>query len=635
MPYEEEVGGQGERGSSGSSRTKTIDTPTFKNGRVKRIYAAAVGAGGGGGPRGGGSDNGGGGGGGGLSDGAIDALIDGNIQIRGGGGGKGSTSTGTGSRPGREGRESLVNTGGGSVSGGGGDGGRTSRGGSGGNGNVQNGGDGGDEDDGNFGGGAAGFQGTAPERSGRAGGGIDWVTGHSSGRLKTNFRDADGKNGEPGGGGGEGHDSGSNRCGGGGGGKAYAGWVILDTPGDKKVLRSGEPIDIDYEDSVGRNGDVTWNGYSNETQDIAEVTYTFTDENGAQSEYFFDVLPKVQIFNVSNTPEPQQSLDAIPKYETTITWEGISIYTAEIQKRDGGVWGPTVPPHTYEELPPNNSYDADSWEYEASKARSNIVQKVTDMRQSNADNSTISPRRTKYRLVASDGYNEVTSVIDTNAYNDDFATDPDIQDLIGREPEEEVLIKFQLQGVDMPTRITGTNCFVRDPFTLSYTTTAIYTAGSLVEVKVTTLPFNTDENGLVNERTDSLLIGRTNVSWTTQTRAPVVEELFDFGNNVQKIPFPQGAPGALETYTGSETAQSHIKSPTVIYPPTDIDNWDVELQNPWGVQIKAKDIKRQNKGDPRNQFSNLPGNDTELEVNNQRFGDTPNTNWTKPNISNL
>ncbi len=633
MPYATETGENGERGDQGSSKTTTIDTPTFKNGRVKRIYGAAVGAGGGGGPRGGGRDNGGGGGGGGLSDGTLDALIDGEIQIIGGGGGKGSTSTRRGSTPGREGDSSYVNTGAGNIEGGGGEGGRTARGGDGGNGTVRDGGEGGSENNGQYGGGGAGFQGTAPESGNRAGGGIDWDPGDSSGKLKTDLESASGKNGRSGGGGAEGHDSGSHDCGGGGGGKAYAGWIILETDDDKKVLRSNEPIDIEYNDSVDRDGTVTFNGYENNTDGPEDIVYTFTDENGAQSEYFFGIIPKVQVFFSSSVPEPQQSLDAVPKYETFLTFEGVSFFEAEIQKKIGGEWVSTDPVHEYEELEPNDSFDDDSIEYERSKSRNNITQKVTDMKQSNADNAARSPRKTLYRLQATDGYNTINHNIETNAYNDDFATDPSIPDLIGREPLEEVLIRFTLSGVDMPTRITGTNCFVRDPFTLSYTTTAIYTNGSTVEIKTTTLPFNTDENGLINERTDSLLIGRTEVSWVTQTRAPVVNEIFDFGNNVQKVPFPQGAQGALESYTGSQTPQEYIKSPTVIYPPTDIDNWEVELENPWGVQIKAADIKRQNKGDVRDNFSNLSGGNTDLEVNVQRFGDTPNTNWRKPNIS--
>lgn len=636
MPYITATGGNASTGDSGSNSTVSQSIGPFTNGRPSRLYGACVGAGGGGGPRGGGRDHGGGGGGGGLSDGTLDLLLNDTITIRGGGGGKGSTASGNGDRPGGDGNSSYVSCGGGSFDAEGGEGGRTSPGGDGGDGDVRNGEDGDSENNGSDGGGAAGFNGTAGSSSGRGGGGASWNV--SGNRLQTNLSgSASGKNGETGGGGGCGKRRNSAEAGGGGGGIAFAGWCTLSTSGNKRFLRSGESISISYNNSLNKTGSTTWNGYTNNTNDVEDVVYTFQDDNGARAEYYFKVLPIVKITYSYANPNPVFSNAGIPTYDTNLFYEGQSIYSAELQRKDAGVWS-TIQTFPEQAGDPSKS----GLQFVLSQQyQGGINTNVSDLRQSTAGNPSQSPRQTQYRLVATDGYNTVDlssgqpSIISVDAYNDNFAKDPNIADLINREPEEEVLINFVLSEVDMPTRITCTNCFVQDPVTLSYTSQALYSNGSVVNLKVITLPFNTDESGIVNEQTCTVEIGRTTVTFLSQTRAPVVEELFDFGDRKQNIPYPQGADGALETYTGNQTAVQYLQSPTVIYPSTQSENWDVELQNPYGVQIKAKDIKRQNKGDPRDSFSNLSGNDTDLEVNVQRFGDTPNTTWTKPNISDL
>ena len=636
MPYITVTGGGGSNGSTGSNEYKEQSIAAYTNGRPSKVYGACVGAGAGGGPRGGGRSHGGGGGGGGLSEGTIDLLTNDTVKIRGGGGGKGSTATGRGTRPGGDGNSSYVSCGGGSFDARGGEGGRTNPGGDGGSGNVRDGGDGDDEDDGSDGGGGAGFQGIGGTSGSRGGGGATWIL--SGNTLATSLSgSASGANGNPGGGGGCGKRSGSASPGGGGGGTAFAGWPTLATTDDKRYLRSGEPIDIDYVDSLNNTGTVTWSGYTNSTNSVEDVTYTFTDENGAEAEYYFKVLPKVNItFSYAN-PNPVLSNAGVPTYSTHLFFEGISIYAAALQRRNAGTWTTFK---TFPEKPGNPSKTGLQFVL-SQQYRGGIDHVVNNLRQSTAGNPSRSPRETRYRLVATDGYNVVDlasdkpSNVTVDAYNDDFAVDPNIANLVNREPDEEVLINFVLSGVDMPTRISTTNCFVQDPVTFSYTSTALYSNGSVVNLKVVTLPFNTGESGLPNSMTCTVDIGRTTVTFTVTTRAPDVEEIFDFGDKKQSIPYPQGPDGQLETYTGDQVAIQYLQSPTVIYPPSETENWDIELQNPAGVQIKAKDIKRQGKGSPRDSFSNLPGNNTDLEVNVQRFGDTPNTNWVEPNISDM
>ena len=87
-------------------------------------------------------------------------------------------------------------------------------------------------------------------------------------------------------------------------------------------------------------------------------------------------------------------------------------------------------------------------------------------------------------------------------------------------------------------------------------------------------------------------------------------------------PLPDGG-----TY---QTPQTHLLSPTIVEPSADA--WEVELESPFGVQIKAKDIKYS--PPTSTQFNDISSqNNTNLEVNVRRQGNQPNNTWTKPNIS--
>lgn len=89
------------------------------------------------------------------------------------------------------------------------------------------------------------------------------------------------------------------------------------------------------------------------------------------------------------------------------------------------------------------------------------------------------------------------------------------------------------------------------------------------------------------------------------TREPIIEEKFDFENNINKVPYPgKNEPLQLYDYTGTDTINQWL----VVNSDGPIIIDDVELSDPYGVQIKT--------------------NNSNVEVKSNR---TENQ-WVKPNL---
>jgi hypothetical protein len=641
-------GTAGGLGFEGTDSAENFDAPA----NVIRVSYICLGAGGGGGPSGAGDPSGGGGGGGGLSKGTLEVDPFGNIRVRAGGGGQGSTSLGSGSVSGTDGRDSFVRTNYGERKGSGGKGGETFNGGTGGNGNVRDGQNGENPallvPGGIFGGGttpcrgggAAGLNSVAGRGSipGAGGNGVNFV--FSTSGFSTTVVNSIGLDGANYGGGGGGSvdtieiDFGGgdqapvgnqvnvSRPGGGGGGIAFVGWVVLTAP--KTILRSGEPVTISYSDSLNNTGTVV-TSFTNETTANQTQEYIFTDELGAQSKITFTVLPKVRIVSLIASPNPQTSgSDGIPNYNTFLIWEGISVLSAVATRNDGEVsatWEQKEQPS--DPASPPNFYSAGS-------------KSVTNLFQSISTGSSQPGSTTIYTLTATDGFNTATATVTVKAYNDNCPDNFTIANQLGKEPNETINITTSpITGIDMVTSVVcSSGLTVLGSGGSGYTTSTTITSGSTLNLRVTTEPFNTDERGLVNEKTVSVTVGCLTVSFLVQTRAPVVEEIFDFGDNQFAYPFPKvdtrvvGEP--LNDGGTYKEPQAYLQSPTIVEPTADA--WQVELESPFGVQIKAKDIRFS----PANttQYTDISSqNDTKLEVNVRRQGNQPNNTWTKPNIS--
>ena len=647
MPSKIKFGNAGGFGVDGTDDAENFDAPE----NVLRVSYICLGAGGGGGPAGGGDPHGGGGGGGGLSKGTLKVDPFEKIRVRAGGGGGASTDVGSGSTDGKDGQDSFVRTSYGERSGNGGKGGGTFGGGNGGNGNESDGQNG--EGPGLYfgpgarfsrGGGAAKLGGNSGRVNVLGSGGKGTSFNFSTTAFTTSETNNNGANGGSYGGGGSGRvealcDLGDTEVyrescegtggtvfpgyapGGGGGGIAFVGWVVLTCP--KTILRSGEPVTITFSDSLNNSGTVT-TSFTNDSQTNQIEEYVYTDNLGAESKITFTILPKVRITSLIASPNPQTSgSDGIPNYNTFLIWEGISVLSAVATRDDSAVsatWEEKAQP-TDPALPPV-FYGA------GSKSVTNLFQSVsTGSAQPGSD--------TTYTLTATDGFNTATATVKVKAYNDNCPDNFTIADQLGKEPNETINISTSpIVGIDMVTTVVcSPGLTVLGSGGSGFTTSTTITSGSTLSLRVTTEPFNTDERGLVNEKTVSVTVGCLTVSFLVQTRAPVVEEIFDFGDNQFAYPFPKldtrvvGEP--LDDGGTYQQPQPYLQSPTIVEPSADA--WEVELESPFGVQIKAKDIL----SSPANttSYTDISSqNDTKLEVNNRRQGEQPNNTWTKPNI---
>ena len=645
MPYEIRYGTSGGLGFEGENSAVTVEAPD----NVIKISYICLGAGAGGGPSGGGDPSGGGGGGGGLSKGTLQVDPFGTIRIRAGGGGQGSTSTGIGSVSGTDGKDSFARTSYGERSGKGGKGGGTFGGGNGGNGNVRDGQNG--ENPSLYlspsslvcrGGGAAGLNSVAGRGSiaGGGGNGINFV--FSTSGFSTTVVNSSGTLGGSYGGGGGGSVDGIemdygggdqapirkivniSRPDGGGGGIAFAGWVTLTAP--KTIVRSGEPVVVSYSDSLNNTGTETVS-FTNNTETNKTKEYVFTDELGARSKITFTVLPKVKITSLTASPNPQTSgEDGIPNYNTFLIWEGISVLSAVATRDDGAVSA------TWEEkTQPSDLASPPKFYSAGSKSVNNLYQSVST-------GSSQSGSSTIYTLTATDGFNTATATVTVKAYNDNCPDTISVADQLGKEPNEEIRITSSpVTGIDMVTSVVcGPGVQVIGSGGGGYTTSTTIISGSTLNIRIYAEPFNTDESGIVNEKTATITVGCQTISFKVQTRAPVVQEIFDFGDNQFAYPYPKIDTRVVgEVLPGGGTysnPQTHLVSPTIVEPTS--TSWEVELENPYGVQIKAKDIKYS----PPNStsYNDISSqNNTNSEVNVQRQGNQPNNDWTKPNISNL
>jgi len=158
-----------------------------------------------------------------------------------------------------------------------------------------------------------------------------------------------------------------------------------------------------------------------------------------------------------------------------------------------------------------------------------------------------SPATKSYTLTACAGTVCVTSTITVQVYNDNTPNSFSIPttttsgvSLNNLEPDTTYQILIgPIQGIDM---ITAVNCISAGlDATLNqvnYGSTRYISNGQNVYLRFTSQPFNSDPSGLTNSRTYNFSIGTVSSSFTARTRAPDVNETFDFGDNTTYFPYP-------------------------------------------------------------------------------------------------
>jgi len=211
---------------------------------------------------------------------------------------------------------------------------------------------------------------------------------------------------------------------------------------------------------------------------------------------------------------------------------------------------------------------------------------------------TTSPATKSYTLTACAGSTCVNSTITVAVYNDNtpntitipttttsgaslnnLAADTVYQILIG-----------PVTGIDM---ITAVNCSQSAGLdaTLngtSFSAIQYISNNQSVYLRFTSQPFNSDPAGLTNSRTYNFTIGTYSGSFTAITRAPDVNETFDFGDSNTNFPYPE-----IDQSVISPT--QYLTSPTTVV----IDDTEIPVEiktNQSDSQIRIKPLGAQTFG---------------------------------------
>ena len=234
--------------------------------------------------------------------------------------------------------------------------------------------------------------------------------------------------------------------------------------------------------------------------------------------YGFDPPPPPTINSFSASPNPQNSGNGIPQYSTTLSWNssGLGSTSATITSSAG----------------------------ETFNVSSSGSLNINNLPQSNANGT--SPATRSYTLTVSNNGGSTTSNITVSSRNDNTPTNTWTTSFINLEPNTQTTVNIgTLSGVDMPTTIstTGDGNFVG--LNNSFGGSVNFSNGQTVQLRTTTLPFNTDMTGVsstdtfgnTNTKVVTVTTPSGNVLVSFQTRAPRVKEDFDYADNLNTFPY--------------------------------------------------------------------------------------------------
>ncbi len=161
--------------------------------------------------------------------------------------------------------------------------------------------------------------------------------------------------------------------------------------------------------------------------------------------------------------------------------------------------------------------------------------------QSNANGT--SPKEKDYTITVTGPGGTVTRTRTAKVKNDNTPSNSWATSFINLEPGTQVVVNIgTLAGVDMPTTIStsGSGNFVGRLG--SFGSTINYNNGDTVQLRTTSMPFNTTlptsgNTGSTNSKTVTVSYPGGSVNVTFTTRAPIVGETFDYADNTNKYPY--------------------------------------------------------------------------------------------------
>lgn len=336
-----------------------------------------------------------------------------------------------------------------------------------------------------------------------------------------------------------------------------------------------------------RNGDTvrlrvtSGSNYSSFTN----VTFTASDESygtsiGVASAVVSDVwtfrteVPPPVINSFSISPDPQTSgTVGTPNSTVTLAWN-ITTYGTTTASINQGVGSITVPV---------NSVDSTSQTVSDSALVNTGLQSVL---------GTNSPATKIYTLTVSNSSGSVSLPATASVYNDNTPTAYTIPlltttnvALTNLEPNVSYVINIgTITGLDMITRVDvggdpGIDCSTNNG---SFSGSNVISNGQNLRVRATARSFNQSPDGLVNTYNFYVTVGTVRRDFQFITRAPDVNETFDFEHEDTKVPFPK-------IDTTSEASLAYIETdPLVLVDDIELfSNSDQNTLSTVGVEVKS------------------------------------------------
>jgi len=247
------------------------------------------------------------------------------------------------------------------------------------------------------------------------------------------------------------------------------------------------------------------------------------------------------------SPNPQNSIiNGVPAYNTTLSWTTTDATTLTL-----------------------TSSASESWDVSGTSNKN-----ITNLPQSVV--GTNSPATRSYTLTASNAAGSNTNTITVESRNDNSPTGLSIPSttiggvsLNSLEPSTQYTIYLGAAGgIDMSTLVNCTTSGLEASSNQSSWSNIIYVTNTQgVYLRFTSQPFNTDPSGLTNSKSYSFSVGTYSNTFTAITRAPNVNEIFDFGDSIANYPNPD-----IDVIANTPT--TYIQSPTTLV----VDNVEVPVE---------------------------------------------------------
>jgi len=337
-------------------------------------------------------------------------------------------------------------------------------------------------------GGSGGGGGASDNRNG-GGGGVQSVNATASGSFSVSV-------------GGQGGDPGGTDGGGGGGGGGGALGGAGGGPGRDNNNGGG---------GGGRGG----SRYRTSLCQAGSASYNQTAMDGYVQVTWLEAAPQINSFTAS--PNPQNSTGGSPSYSTTLTWTTTYATSVTLTSSAGENFG-------------SQAVDGNK--------------NITNLPQSTAGSN--SPATRTYYLTASNDGGSTTSNVTVSARNDNVPNSNWITNtsFTNLEPDTQVTVTLgNISGIDMPTQVSaaGSGNFVGSGG--SFSGSKNFNNGNTVQLRTTTLPFNTDISGQTgiygkeNLKTITVSYAGGSKNITIGTKAPRISEDFNYSNNLGNYPY--------------------------------------------------------------------------------------------------